>query len=272
MKIAISNIAWRIDEEPRVAELLVKKGIKGVEVAPGKIDPNPTELTADRIKAYRDFWNCRGIAIVAMQALLFGKNDLLLFASSELRREMCKYLSRIIALGGKLGAQTLVFGSPKNRKKGNLSQIGAEKIAIPFFRELGRHAVDAGTRLCIEANPPSYGCDFVTNTREAYEFVKKVDHAGFGLHVDVAAMAQAGEPPDDLVAYGVSINHFHASEPDLRPVIGNDSVNHAGYAQALSSIYYPNWVSIEMREANSPGDTIELVARAIDFVQSVYGG
>jgi sugar phosphate isomerase/epimerase len=89
--------------------------------------------------------------------------------------------------------------------------------------------------------------------------------------VDVAAMAHANDPPEDLLLYGRAIEHVHASELHLKPLVGNDAIDHCRYAQALRRIEYANWVSIEMKEANSPGDNVGCVGRAIDFGQAVYG-
>ena len=53
MKIAISNIAWQIEEEPAIANLLQQLNIKGVEIAPTKIWQNPLTTTDAEIKKYR---------------------------------------------------------------------------------------------------------------------------------------------------------------------------------------------------------------------------
>src|SRR5438552_1722928 len=97
---------------------------------------------------------------------------------------MLEYLSKISWLGGQLGAGPLVFGSPKNRIRGDLTFDEALKIAVPFFRSAAGNAQKNGTILCLEPNPPEYGCDFVTNTREALSVVEQVAHPGFRLHLD----------------------------------------------------------------------------------------
>ncbi|MEY3826102.1 MAG: hypothetical protein RLZZ148_916 [Cyanobacteriota bacterium] len=98
MKIAISNIAWQIEEEPAIANLLQQLNIKGVEIAPTKIWQNPLTATDAEIKKYREFWQGYGIEIVAMQALLFGRNDLTIFESKEKRQATLSYLYIFIKL------------------------------------------------------------------------------------------------------------------------------------------------------------------------------
>ncbi len=271
MRISISNIAWRADEERAVRELLAARGVDAVEVAPSKIGPKPAELQAEELRRYREFWSERGIEIVAMQALLFGRGDLALFGSDEQREELFDYLARIVRLGGALGARALVFGSPGNRKRGELSLEQAAELAAPFFRRIGDVAVESGTCLCIEPNPPEYGCDWIQRASQAREFVEQVAHPGFGLHLDAGALHMTGEDVDQIVASAGRIRHFHASQPQLAPVGPGTSVPHERYAQSLRSSGGVRVVSIEMRQVEASESNLAHVERALDYVQSVYG-
>ena len=270
MNVAISNIAWRREEEGEVAQLLQRMGIQAVEVAPGKIGPDPARLPDAEIDRYRAFWNGLGIEIVSMQALLFGQDSLALFQSAAQRDEMLAYLGRIARLGGRLGAKVLVFGSPKNRKKGTLGEVEARAIAVPFFREVGKLAEEFGTSVCIEPNPPAYGCDWITNARDALDFVNEVDHPGFGLHLDAAALHMAGEGADAIRRAGTQIRHFHASQPNLAPVKAGGEVDHASFSETLRELEYSHYVSIEMREQVASGSNVAGVGAAIEYVCQVY--
>lgn len=272
MKIAISNIAWSAEEEREIADLMVRLGVAGVEVAPSKIGPKPAELSDDTIARYRGFWNERGIDIVAMQALLFGTNDLAIFQGDSARRALREYMGRIVRLGGMLGARVLVFGSPKNRRIETLTESEVLAIAVPFFREIGAMAQDHGTCVCIEPNPPAYGADWITNAKEALTFVDRVDHAGFGLHLDAGALAMMGEGEREIRAAGAKIRHFHASQPELAPLAGGGSVPHERYAATLRELAYPRYVSIEMRQVPSAKSSRAVVETALEYAQRVYGG
>ena len=59
MKIAISNIAWSASEESDVAALLERRGVRAVEVAPGRIGSAPEALADDAIRRYRELWSER---------------------------------------------------------------------------------------------------------------------------------------------------------------------------------------------------------------------
>ena len=86
MRFAVSNIAWPREQDAAVAGVLSEFGIEGIEIAPTKIWANPLTATDAEIADYRQFWNERGIAIVAAQALLFGKPELTVFESAETRQ------------------------------------------------------------------------------------------------------------------------------------------------------------------------------------------
>ena len=162
MKLALSNIAWQPEHDDTVVEIMQESGITGVEIAPTKIWPRPLEVTESEALRYRAHWESRGIAIVALQSLVFGRPDLEVFGTDAKRNEFIEYLTGIMRLGRWLGAGPHIFGSPKNRKRGAKDRETAHAIAAPFFAELGRRAEDMGVFLCIEPNPEVYDCDFVT--------------------------------------------------------------------------------------------------------------
>ena len=72
------------------------------------------------IAEYRRSWEDRGLQIVSLQSLLFGRSDLQLFGDDGVRAALADYLRRVIDFGAPLGAHALVFGSPKNRLRGAL--------------------------------------------------------------------------------------------------------------------------------------------------------
>jgi sugar phosphate isomerase/epimerase len=270
MKIAVSNIAWPTDLEDTVAMRLAQEGVRGIEIAPTKVWPVPSEVADVAIDAYRRFWESLGISIVAAQALLFGKPELALFTDAYTRGQTLAYLEGIIRLCGRLGARAMVFGSPKNRRIGSQDPAAAWQQAIDFFGRLGEIAVSEGTAIVIEANPAEYGSDFITRATEALELVRAVQHPGFRLHLDTACMAMAGDDPEAIIrkAAGV-LAHFHASEPNLAPV-GQGPVDHTRFAAQLAAAHYEGWVSIEMRQID-PFDLGNLL-HSVRLVQGWYQG
>lgn len=250
MKLAVSNIAWPVEQDVTVADELAALGVSGIEIAPTKVWPAPLEATDAEIDAYRRFWEARGIAIVAAQALLFGRPELTLFDGAEVRERTLDYLRGVVRVCARVGAKALVFGSPKNRRAGARDRTAVQQEAIDFFGRLGAAALAEGTAVVMEANPPEYGADFVTCAGEALELVRAVGHPGFRLHLDAACMTMAGDDPGAIVPDATPyLAHFHASEPQLAP-LGTGSVAHGAFAAALAAARYDGWMSIEMRQVD----------------------
>lgn len=269
MQIAISNIAWPPEDDAAVAGLLAELGVAGIEVAPTVIWPLPVEVTRAKADAFREAWEHRAIRIVALQSLLYGRPDLLIFGTAEKRAETLDYLRGVFRLAGWLGAPSLVFGSPRNRRVAGLSATVREKIATDFFRAAGDAAMEQGVVLCLEPNPREYDCDFVRTADEARALVDAVGSPGFGLHLDSGTMTLAGDTPDTLMD-GVPPRHFHISEPHLAPVGRESVVDHAAFSAELQRAGYEGWCSIEMK-APSERDSLQILRRALEFARIVYG-
>ena len=249
MNLAVSTIAWPRDHDDAVADVLRRHGIAGIEVAPTKIWQTPQEATAAEIDDYRHFWSARGIRIVAAQALLFGQPELMLFESTRTRQRTLDYLSEIVRICARLGAAALVFGSPRNRRIGTLPPAEARSIAVDFFTRLAEIADKHGACVAIEANPPEYGADFITNAAEAIELVETVRHPGLRLHLDTGCMTLAGDCLPTTFERGFTLmKHFHISEPNLDPPGDSGKVDHGSFAELLDRRHYRGWASLEMRE------------------------
>ena len=266
-RLAASNIAWEPGEDDAVAVILRQYGFTGVEIAPGKRWESPIDATRKDIAAYRAEWEKRGLQIVAMQALLFGRPDLQLFGSATVRRALREYLTALIEMAEGLGAGALVFGSPKNRKRGKMPVDEATTIAVEFFRELGAIAASKGAVICIEPNPPAYDCDFITTTAEAVELCDRIGSRGIKVNGDAGAIAMNGDDPEATILSALPwIGHFHASEPALAET--TDGPIQVGTARTLQHCGYDGWVSIEMRAVEP--SRVEAVSRAAGRIARLY--
>jgi D-psicose/D-tagatose/L-ribulose 3-epimerase len=269
-RLAVSNIAWEPDEDDAIAELLRREGVTGVEIAPTKWREKPFDASSGDIALYRRSWEDRGLRVVSLQSLLFGRPDLQLFTGAMERAVLSDYLRRVIDFGASLGAHALVFGSPKNRLRGSLALNEALEIAAEFFRALGPHAAARDIALCIEANPVEYGCDFVTTTAEAAELCTLVDHPAIRVNADLGGMTLAGEDPErSIEAANKFIAHVHASEPHLAEL--GAGAKHEAAGPALREIGYRGWVSVEMR-GQAAGKNVDAVERAVRKAKNAYRG
>ena len=270
MELALSSIAWTNDEETAIAEKMRELGIKHVEIAPTKLWKDPTQTTPEEAKVYVDWWAQYGITVSAFQSMLFARPDLKIFENDSNRQETVEYMEKFLALAGVMGARKLVFGSPKNRQRGEMSIEQANQIADNFFGGLGDVALKNNVILCVEPNAKQYNCDFITNAKEGTNFVKSVGNSGIGLHLDTACMALAGDDLGESIRESKDIlEHFHISSPMLDQVEVRDDVDHASAAKALKEINYNKIISIEMRPGEV-GTNVERVEKAVKFVQDVY--
>lgn len=264
MRLSVSNIAWDIADEPAAAEMLAQAGIACVDVAPGKYFADPATVSDADGEQVRRWWADRGFEIVGMQGLLFGTTGLNLFSDDG---TMLQRLAQQCRVGRLLGAQALVFGSPKQRDRTGLDDAAAHRLAVDFFRRLGDAAAEEGVTVCLEANPAMYGCNFMVRTDEAAAVVRAVGHSAIRLQLDVGTIATNGEETTATIeAYGDLFAHAHASEPGLAPV-GEGSV-HDVAAEALRRVRPDLTVAVEM--ATAP-DGLAVVRQAVAAVQAAYG-
>ncbi len=264
MKLAVSSLAWAPAEDVAVRALLVERGVRGIELAPLKYWPSALDASAGTLAEYRTGWTDAGIAIVALQGILFGKPDLQLFGSGGQRTALEDHLATIARVAEALGAPIVVLGAPGNRLRGSLTEDEAIASAIPMLRRLASQYASRGCALCIEAAPPAYGGDFVRDLAEASLLVEAVGHPGFGLHLDAGAVAIAGEPDAEVVRAARQARHFHISEVGLGP-LGSGTVDHRRVARALCDARYGGWLSIEMRPVELP-----MISSAIDVALAAY--
>lgn len=250
MKLAVSNIAWDHPDEAHVRARLRACGVTGIEVAPTKLWPDWNGATPraaeDAARRLRD----EGFSVPAFQAILFGRPDLRLFDPGA-RKALLDHLRFVADLAVPMGAGVLVFGAPKNRRRGQLSLEEAHEIAVPLFRDMGRICDERGLRLGLEHNPPEYGCDFILNAADARRFVDHVDSPGVALHLDSGGLHLGGGDIGLVIRDIGPFCHYHASEPMLAP-LGDTVVDHAGAVRALRDIGYDKWVSIEMSAPADP--------------------
>ncbi len=271
MKLAVSCIAWDPTEDEEMAKFLNRCGVTSVEVVPPRIDLSGPEKIETSCTSYRELWESQGVAISSMQALLFGHPEFSLFGDREAQEKLLSFLKSVFYAGKKLGVTRYVFGSPKNRIRGSLSRKEAFTKAAEFFLKAGIEAEKHGGILCMEANPPAYGCDFVTTTEEAAELVHAVNHPGFGLHLDTGGILLLQE---DIISvakkYAALITHLHISAQNLDPIYERrldlripdliNTLRHGGYT---------GLASIEMRKSANLS-AFEHAKRAIEVVTKFF--
>lgn len=262
MKLAVSNIAWEQHDDPKVLSMLREAGVTGIEVAPTKVWPSWKGMSTQAATSYRRQLANEGFEIPALQAILFGFPDFQVFVADS-HAAFIEHLKRVADIAAALGATVSVFGSPKNRRRGQLSVGAAMSMAADFFGEVGELFSAHGCCIGLEHNPVEYGCDFITSGADAREFVDQVASDGIGLHLDSGGLHMSGGEITTPIRTLQPCVHYHASEPMLAP-LADGVVDHGSCLRALRATGYERWVSIEMKQP--PEDAVTSIRRSIDVV------
>ena len=175
-----------------------------------------------------------------MQALLFGRPDLQLFGddgvrarrpTTSARSDRPRRATRRARARVRLAEESRCAASLAARRRDARSPW----ISFATSANMRRRS---DVVFCIEANPPAYGCDFVTTTTEAVELCALVDHPGIRVNGDLGGMTMNGEDPRAAIASAARfIAHFHASEPHLAE-LGAAAGSRGGRARRLREIGY----------------------------------
>ena len=271
MRLGFSNLAWPPADDDAVAVVMRAEGASGVELAPAKLWPHAPHVEPGVAESYAAWWRDAGCAVVAFQAILYGRPDLDLFGDATSVAALQRHLVAMGALAARCGARVLVLGAPGNRRRGARSMTAAVAAAARVLRPVAEGLAAHGVSLCIEPNPPRYGCDFVTTAAEAAVLAEAVGHANFGVHLDTAALALSGETSvAALRPVMPHVRHVHLSEVDLAPVGTTTSVPHETLGPALRAAGYDGWLSVEMR-LSVPDAWREALPRAAGVARVFYG-
>lgn len=271
MKISISNIAWNKEDDEKVYDILQQNNFYGLDVAPARVFENPFGITEVQGQAFIQSIATKGLVPVGMQSLLYGTEGLQLLGSEEESQKTIEHLKKIMDYAKKIGVTRLVFGSPKNRMIYQLSKEEIESRSKKVFNELGNYAISKGLYFCIEPNPTLYGADYITNTLQGIELVKKINNAGFRLHLDLGTMLINNENIEQVVAEGLHLTeHIHLSHPNLEQVIGYEK-QHLLLRDTLLKHNYQGVVAIEMKNTMQENN-IEKVKESMEFIGNIYGG
>ena len=145
MKLCVSNIAWEQHDDPEILDALRQQDVQGIEIAPTKVWPDWAGAKPAAALDYRRRMADEGFVIPSVQAIFFGRPDLVLFGNKRQSQAFIDHICYVADLAEALGARVLVYGAPKNRDRGKLS-----------FTEAFQHAAEVLARAgeaCLQ--PPS---------------------------------------------------------------------------------------------------------------------
>lgn len=263
VNLSVSNIAWDKINDDIIYENMKKLKFKGLEIAPTRIFPhNPYDKCDDLKVFYKDLYDKYGFIICSMQSIWYGRSEGI-FNSVEERKSLIEYSKKMINFANSAGIKNIVFGCPKNR---NIKGDFQYSIAYEFFGQLGNYAESKDTVISIEPNPPIYGTNFINTTKEAFDFVKKIDMAAIKVNIDLGTIIENKESVKMILDNINLINHIHISEPNLLKIQKREM--HKELKNILDSVDYKKFVSIEMKNNNNINDIIEVMY----YIGGVFNG
>lgn len=262
MKLAISNIGWDVDHDVTAYNMMKKQGYSGLEIAPTRIFPeSPYDRLKEAFHWAAEMKEKYSFIIPSMQSIWFGRQEKI-FGTEEERQTLVAYTKKAINFAEVIQCKNLVLGCPRNRN----IPVGADpELAVDFFRQLGNYAVNHGTVIGIEANPPIYNTNYINDTCSALRLIKEVNSDGFKLNLDAGTMIENQESVDELVGMVGLINHVHISEPGLKPI--EKRTLHKELKNILQRENYKGFISIEMARSGN----LQKVEEAIKYVQEIFG-
>lgn len=247
LQLSVSCIAARGIRDEVFYQALAAEGIGWVDVAPTMIDPDWDRLDDDVLADFRNFVQARGMRVGGLQSLFYGVNGANILGNAAEAAAFETQMARLARIAEGLGATRLVLGSPPNRHRGELATTTAEMLFVRRMGPICDQYREQGLVVCLEANPPAYGCDFATHYGPAADLVARMDHAAFRLNFDTGCAALGGDDPVDVIRRHAGLfGHVHVSEPQLASV-ADGGIDHFAAGRALREAGYAGLVCLEMR-------------------------
>ena len=273
MKLCISSLAWDIKNRLNIYKFLSKKEIKFIEILPFKISNlGLYDNYNNYIKLKRE-WEDFGLQAVSMQSLHFGLNNCSLFNSEMERKNLYDYTLKAIEVASILGIKHIVFGSPKLRiVPENMIYNEAYDIAFKFFTKLNDEAVQYNVVIGIEPNSKEYGTNFLTNTKDTFEFVNKINLKNIKINLDLSTIILEDENISQSVELLNLLDynfHCHISIPYLK----NDYINYKNniieYLFKLKTSKVAHYSIETVVNNNDEIENINIINGIIDFIKSL---
>ncbi|OLP62039.1 hypothetical protein BJF93_07945 [Xaviernesmea oryzae] len=248
-------------------EHLAKLGVSGLEIAPGRIAPwdQQTDIVQRNFRRHVESF---GLTVSSLQAIFFGVDNINLLEDTQSFKRMSEHMHKVGGLAQEIGASVAVFGAPRQRSKGTLTDDEAFRIGSERFAELAETARQYDMIIGLEPVPPYYNGDFLTTWQSVLQMVRFTRHDNLKVHLDTSCvMLGGGDIAEAVVTCAAELAHFHAAEPDLKD-FQNPEADHKSAFKALQQIGYDKWVAVEMLDSKAAGT--DPLGTAAKYVMNIY--
>ena len=206
MKLSISNLAWRIDEDQsKVIDLLDRYNVEFVELANRK-------QNFDQVLE-------SGRKVCSMQSIFMSDGFELL--GPEIDRSMLELkFFKALSDAENLGCRNIVFGCPKARRMPEFDRSSKRDRVLSEVVKMFREIADSKKSITIAIEPvvERYGSQFLTNFRDTVKFVKKIDRPNVKVNLDLANVLETGVSSDEVIRDLKYVSHVHISEISLNKI------------------------------------------------------
>ena len=255
MKLSISNIAWKKEHDKEMYQVCRDMGYHGIEIAPSRIFGKYPYKNMKEAYEYRDeLKKLYHLEVSSVQSIWYGKQGFLFKEDYDL---FVDYTYQVIRFASQLGAGNIVFGSPEIRR---IFQPEDYQKGMKFFVNISRYADKYNTVFSIEANPAVYGTNYINETLEAVDIVKRIGSEHLKVNLDIGTIICNDEGIDRVVENIALIHHVHFSEPYL--MLLKERQIHKEIIKILKDAEYKNYISIEMKCQ----ENLEDVKRVMEYV------
>lgn len=264
MNLSVSNIAWKRQYTQNALHILKKYNINSIDVAPTLLNENLENINTQEQLA---FFDEKKIKLTGMQSLLFACPGVSLFDGVLEKNTIIHHLKKVFKIANNLKIKNLVFGSPKNRFISDLNDFSLDN-AVNIFSEISDIAKDYNCTICFEPNPKEYNCNFITNTLDAINFIKTVNHKNFKLNLDISTVILNNETLEDILKDGIDlIEHIHVSSPYLKDILLLDNKK---IAKTLKRSGYKNYIALECNFQNIEDVNLTILEKNVKIFSESY--
>jgi len=258
--LGVSTIGWTFVDAKETDDILTylnQLKIQNIEIAPtsiwGSWDEVRESLFSGKVRKFAANMADKGFKITSMQAVLYQLPDIQLFAPDGQFVEHFKFLcdlAKELSLEGQI--IKIVFGAPKNRNPpSDLSEAQAFELASAKFFEIAEYATKCQAVLCIEANPPAYGCFYLETLDKARKMVETVNTPGLDFMLDTGCANLGNETLGNIdKQYVKKLGHLHLSQPQLAQFINSDDLLVTLKKIKNALCRSPVWI-VEVRNTNA---------------------
>lgn len=229
--MAISNMAWKPEDDAHAAFLLPRYGIRYLEILPTKYAPWDDVFSSNLVNQL-DIFNRAGISVYSVQSVFHGVDGRFGDAHVE------EHLGKVVRFCEKIGAKVIVMGSPGMRGRGCSEEALGELL----------HRVSVGTevRICLEPNSTAYGCSVGTTIDKCLAIRGNQD---FSINYDTG---NASMESDRLPCIRDYIGHIQISNSFLHPMRKGDyeRIVQSGVCGSIHELLGDKKISLEVSLQN----------------------